>query len=308
VISSNPVVNLFSDTTYVAEQIATEISLRISRLVLTMVAVLITLPKALLHPLTAIFGAKKTDHTHTPNQVVCERCIGTSTTSRFQFVDDTKENLLVVLRIIEWACEIFAIFVIGIVMIVLTFFPNIIRKKTDMERAEEDRLRARKDADHRRRIQEFQAWSEEQDEYFDEKLKEDERLRKYNLTATKVNSALDNNTIIDVGSDILADDQQVAKLNGALKAVRNNKEGGSDALQDIADELLKNRQAQARRDARRHKINADLREKEWNARQLLKDADSKAREGKYHEANDLAKKADGLMRDVNALYSEFHSV
>jgi len=316
VLSKNPLINQIQDTFFAVSQFFISIFSTIGQIFSSPV---VLLKKLVVKPLRE---RKIETHTHKPGQHLCEQCMSEFHSSGTRWLDEAKEYSYIAGRGLLLVAEMVGIFIIGCVMLIVTVFPHVIKPKTPEEREAEALRQAAKDAEFTRDKEDQLDWQDDQHEEFHtrkraieearqrefEKQKDvDDQMDKYNETIHKVNHALPHNEIIPTGIDMLVDDQKVKEINGTLKAVEEGKEDPRK-LQKLADDLLSQRKEKGQKDARRSELHGKMREKEWKAKQLAADADRKAREGKYDDAHDLAKKADAAWREANAAYSEYLSV
>jgi hypothetical protein len=316
VISKNPLLNKLQDIYFAVSQFFITIFDTIGQ-ILTSPATL--LKKLVVKPLAE---RQIRTHTHKPGQHLCEQCMSEFHSSGTQWLDEAKEYSYIAGRGLLIVAEMLGIFVIGCVMLVVTVFPHVIKPKTPEEREAEKLREAAKDAEFADQKEEQLDWQDQQHEEFHkrkrsvedarqrdfEQLKEEqEKVDKYNNTVHNINISLPHNEALDVGIDILVDDQKIKELNGTAKAVEDGKEDPRK-LQKMADDLLAQRREKAQKDARRNELEAQARDREWKAKQLAADADRKAREAKYEEARDLAIKADAAWREAKGFYNEHQSV
>jgi hypothetical protein len=316
VLSKNPLLNKLQDIHFTVSQFFIGIFGTVGEILTSPITLL---KKLVVKPLAE---RKIRTHTHKPGQHLCEQCMSEFHSSGTQWLDEAKEYSYIAGRGLLLVMEMMGIFVIGCVMLILTVFPHVVKPKTPEEREAEALREAAKDAEFSDKKEEQLDWQDQQHEEFHkrkrsvedarqrdhEQLKEEqEKVDKYNKTVHNINISLPHNEALDVGIDVLVDDQKVKALNGTAKAVEDGKEDPKK-LQQMADDLLSQRREKAQKDARRNELDAKARENEWKAKQLAADADRKAREAKYDEARDLAAKADAAWREAKGAYGEYNSV
>lgn len=308
VLSQNPLMNNIQDAFVAVSQFLLSAYGSITEALTSPINLL---KKSLVKPLAE---RKIRTHTHKPGQHLCEQCMSEFHSSGTMWLDEAKEYSYIAGRGLLVVFECIGIFIIGIVMLIVTVFPHVVRAKTPEEREAEALQAAARDADFARKKQDQLDWEDGQKEEFAARKREiekqkdaDDQMKKHNETVTNINNALPGNKIIDVGSDVLADDQKVKELNATMRAVEDGKEDPAK-LRKLADDLLSQRQEKAQKDARRYELDDQVRENDRKARQLAEDAERKARAAKRDEAEELARRSDDAWRKAQADHDKYRKV
>ena len=250
-----------------------------------------------------------------------------------EFCYQANEVLLIVAQFVLFAA-------LGIGAVVGAMFPGVTGKRTAYDEELDRKYRAKKQQEWERLQQdkrEAQAYDDERDAQFrehHEKLRalksaraewseslynswrkkrdeayarEDSDLQEYEKNRLSINGPELNAPKIFMGTELAEDDYLVKGINNTIKGIENGTDD-PEKLRKMSEELIKQRQDTANKDARRRELMNKCKDKDWEASRLFADADREFKKGNRDEGERLLSRAYSAQSDANGLHNQFLSV
>lgn len=171
-------------------------------------------------------------------------------------------------------------------------------------RAHHEKLRALKGARAEWSESRYKSWIKEQEEAY---ARDDADLEEYEKNRQSINGPELNAPKIFMGTELAEDDYLVKSINNTIKGIENGTDD-PEKLRKMSEELIKQRQDTANKDARRRELMNKCKDKDWEASRLFADADRAFKKGDRDEGERLLSRAYSAQSDANGLHNQFLAV